>query len=91
MTCSISFSTSPPQSHLGRVGECTFPLRVLPVACTMRNEALPSVTGALRGVTERYRSAAHRCRTLRNVTGALRSSYGTLRNRYGKYRYCPSL
>ena len=38
--------TSPPQSHLGRarryphVGKCTFPLHVLAVACTMRNEAL---------------------------------------------------
>ena len=40
---------SPPQSHMGRarpyrhVGECTLPLRVLAVACTMRNEALRSV------------------------------------------------
>jgi len=44
------------QSHLGRarhyphIRECTLPLRVLAVACTMRNEAY----GALRIVTEHY-------------------------------------
>jgi len=47
----MNLITSPPQSHLGRarryphVGECTVPLRVLAVACTMRNEALRSVAG----------------------------------------------
>jgi len=62
------------QSHLGRVrryprlGECTLPLHVLDVACTMRNEALRDVTGALRGLMERNGSDADRYGTLRNVT-----------------------
>jgi len=49
------------QSHLGRarryphVGECTLPLRVLAVACTVHNKALRDIMGALRGITERYR------------------------------------
>ena len=43
----IARETSPPQSHLGRVRryptwrmQCTLPLRVLAVGCTMCNEAL---------------------------------------------------
>jgi len=53
----ITIITSPAQSHLGtarrypHLGECTLPLRVLAVACTMRNEALRDVTGALQGLT----------------------------------------
>jgi len=45
----MQLKTSPRQSHLGRVcryphvGECTLPLRVLAVVCTVRNEALRSV------------------------------------------------
>ena len=52
--------TSPPQSQLGRarryphVGECTLPMCVLAVACTMRNEALRSFTGRYGSVTECY-------------------------------------
>jgi len=66
--------TSPPRSNLGRarpylhVGECTLPLRVLAVACTMHNEALRSVTGrygTLQKITER-------CVTLQNVTEPFR-------------------
>jgi len=62
--------TSPPQSHLGRarhdphVRECTLSLRVLAVACTMRNKLLQNVTEALQIVTERYRSNTE---LLRNV------------------------
>ena len=62
----VIFLTSPPQSHLGRqchyphVRECILPLRVLAVACTMRNEALRDVKGALQGVKERYGSIVHR-------------------------------
>jgi len=43
--------TNPPQNHLGRVhhyprvGECTLLLCVLPVACTMRKEALWNIVG----------------------------------------------
>jgi len=61
----------PPQSHLGRarryphVGEYTFPLFVLAVACTMCNKAL-------RIVTRRYR-------TLRERYGALTERYGKYR------------
>ena len=63
--------TIPPQSHLGRarrypyVRECTLPLYVLAVACTMRNEALRSVMGRYGSVTGRYR-------TLRNRYGKYR-------------------
>jgi len=45
---------SSPQSNLGRVccyphiEECTLPLCVLALACTMCDEALQNVTGALR-------------------------------------------
>jgi len=51
-----------PQSHLGRarryphIGECTVPLRVLDVACTMRNEALRKRYGT---VTENIDFAPH--------------------------------
>ena len=74
----IVIITSPPQSHLGRaccephVGECTLPLRVLAVACTMRNEALQSVTGRYVSVTRRYRTLRKRymgcCGALWNIT-----------------------
>ena len=83
-------STSPPQSHLGRahryphVGECTVPLPVLAVACTMHNEAL-------RHITERYGSTVHRYGTLRNVTehrGTLWNVIEVLRKRY---RCCQAL
>jgi len=83
-------STSPPQSHLGRahryphVGECTVPLPVLAVACTMHNEAL-------RHITERYGSTVHRYGTLRNVTehrGTLWNVIEVLRKRY---RVLPSV
>ena len=76
-TCSEQNKSS--QSHLGRVrryphvGECTLPLRVLAVACTMRNKRLRDVMGALRGITERYRRVAHRYRTLWNVTERYRA------------------
>jgi len=46
VTTACTCITSPPKSHLGRVrhypnvGECTLPLHVLAVVCTMRNEAL---------------------------------------------------
>jgi len=52
--------TSPPQSNLGRarryphVGECTVPLRVLAVACTVRMEALRIVTGRYGTLRNRY-------------------------------------
>jgi len=61
----LSCRTSPPQSHLGRVcrypqvGECTLPLHVLAVVCTVHNETLQDVMGALQGVTECYGSIAH--------------------------------
>jgi len=64
------------QSHLGRarryphVRECTLPLRVLAIACRMRNEALRSVMGRCGSVTGRYR-------TLRERYGALTQRYGT--------------
>ena len=50
------------------VGECTVPLHVLAVACTMRNEALRSVTGRY----GRLRNTTERCVTLQNVTKPLR-------------------
>jgi len=56
-------TSSPPQSYLGRahcyphIGECTVPLRVLAVACTVHNEAL----------WKHYGSIAHRYKTLQNV------------------------
>ena len=66
-----------PQSHLGRVrryphvGECTLPLPVLAVACTIRNEALWSVT-------RRYGSVTGRHETLRQRYGALTERYETV-------------
>ena len=63
--CAIPFSKSPPQSHVGRachylhIGECTLPLRVLAVACTMHNKSLQNVTGALRSS---YRTLQNRYR-----------------------------
>jgi len=58
-----------------RVGECTFPLRVLGVQCvTLRDRC-----GALRNVTGALRS---RCGTSQGVTDALRKHYGALRERY---------
>jgi len=86
----VLFRTSPPHSHLTRVcryphvRECTLPLPVLAVACTMRNQAL-SYT-ALRNVSEHY--------------GALRDvmkRYGTDTEtidyaRYSlKFKFCSSL
>jgi len=81
----VANRTSPPQSHLVRarryphIAECTLPLCVLAVACTMRNEALWSVawrdgtlwnvTEALRIVTERHGSVTE---LLRNATEPLR-------------------
>jgi len=59
------------------VGECTVPLRVLAVACTVHNETLRKRYGALWNVMERYGSVADRYRTIRNC--------------YGKYRFCSSL
>jgi len=56
--------TTPPQIHLGRVrrypdiGECTLPLRVLVVVCTMRNEALRNVTELLRNVMQPLRKTS---------------------------------
>ena len=52
--------TKSPTSHLEKAcpyphfGECTLPLRVLAVACTMRNEALRSVTGRYGTLRNRY-------------------------------------
>jgi len=52
--------TSPPRSHLGRahhyfhLGECTVPLCVLAVACTMHNEALQGLTEHYRRVADHY-------------------------------------
>jgi len=78
----VKIITSPPKVIwvLGRVrryphvGECTLPLCVLAVACTMHNEgygALRDVMSALPGVMERYGSVVHRYMTLRNVAEAL--------------------
>jgi len=53
----LDLITSPPQGHLGRahrnshIGECTLPLCVLAVACTMHNKTL---YGVLRDVMEHY-------------------------------------
>jgi len=75
---STTTTTSPLQSHLGRarhypyIGECTLPLHVLAVACTMHNEALW-------GIMERYGSDVHHYRTLQSAAG----HYGTLQKRYG--------
>jgi len=63
MTSYSTLITSPPHSHLGRarryphLGECTLPLRLLAVTCTMLNEAL----------RKRYRTLRERYGTLRNV------------------------
>jgi len=69
------------QSHLGRerryphVGECTLPMRVLAVACTMRNEALRKRCASLRDVTERYSTEL-----LWNVTEPLRKIFLPITN-----------
>jgi len=95
---------SPPQSHLGRahryphVGECSLPLHVLAVACTMHNEALqkccaslPDVTEcyrALRDVTERYGSVTGCFRALWNITEHCRTLWNvteTLRSVVERY------
>jgi len=90
-------------SHVGRtsryphIGECTLPLHVLAVACTVRNEALRDIMGALRGITERCRSVMgcggalitehyERCVTLQDVTEVLRivtERYRVLTEHYG--------
>jgi len=67
--------------HYPHLGECTLLLRVLAVACTMRNEALRSVTGcygSVTGLMERYGSVA--VGTLWNFTERLdvTESYGTV-------------
>jgi len=54
---------------------CTLPLRVLAAACTMRNEALRDVMGALRDVTERYvHFASVNCSTVTFLPIALKPS-----------------
>jgi len=76
--------TSPPQSHFGKarhypIRECTLPLRVLAVACTMRNEALWKRYGMLQ---ERYETLQKRCGSVIEWCGALRNIMehcGTLR------------
>ena len=85
--------TSPPQSYLGRVRhyphirECTLPLHVLAVACTVRNEVLRNIQkcrgSVMRcpGVAEHYGTLG----VLRDITGVCGSSYGKLWNRYRKY------
>jgi len=63
------------------VGEYTLSLRMLAVTCTMRNEALRSVTehyGTLRDVMGRYGRVADRYETLRVCYGALTERYGTV-------------
>jgi len=106
-TSSLNTTTSPPQSHLGRarryphVRDCTVPLCVLAVACTMRNDVLRSVTGRYGSVTWRYGTlqsvAGHygtwkRYGMLQSVTehyGALwdvTERYGSVADRYGTLR-----
>jgi len=72
------------QSHLGRVrryphvGECTLPLRVSAVACTMRNEALRIITGRYRSVTGHYGMLWKHCASLWNVMEAFWKRHGVL-------------
>jgi len=54
------------------VGECTLPLRVPAVACTMRNEVLRSVAWC-------YGTLRKRCGSLQNVTEPLRNVTEPLR------------
>jgi len=87
-------------SHLARtccyshVGECTLPLPVLAVACTMRNEALQKCCTslwdimehyrALRDVTEHYRSITGCCGALQSIAGC----YRTLQKLCGSVMEC---
>jgi len=68
----------------GLVGEYTVPLRVLAVACTMRNKALRKCYIALWGITEHYGSTADRYGTLQSVAG----HYGTLWKCCGNIKGC---
>jgi len=86
----LSITTSPPQSHLGRahryphIGECTFPLLLLAVACTMCNEVLWKHYGTLQ---ERHKMLRKRCTSLGHDT----ERYRALRDvteRYGSITGC---
>jgi len=89
-----SFETSPPQSHLEtahcnpHVGECTLPLRVLAVACTMCNKALQKHCASLQDVMESYRAlqdVTERCRSVTEALWGVLEHYGALRDVTGCY------